>query len=52
MEMIQFYAYVDASVNDYFEVTFRQSSGGNLTVYGSNSVAGSSWCFNIQYLGA
>jgi hypothetical protein len=52
MEMIQFYAYVDASVADYFEVTFRQNTGGNLTLYGSSSVAGNAWCFNIQYLGA
>jgi hypothetical protein len=52
MEMIQHYAYVDASVNDYFEVTFRQNTGGNLTLYGSTNVAGSAWCFNIQYLGA
>jgi hypothetical protein len=52
MEMIQFYAYVDASVADYFEVTFRQNIGSNLTLYGSSSVAGSAWCFNIQYLGA
>jgi len=52
MEMIQFYAYVDASVADYFEVTFRQNTGGNLTLYGSTNVGGAAWCFNIQYLGA
>jgi hypothetical protein len=51
MEMINFYAYVNASVADYYEVTFRQSSGGNLTLYGTDSVGGSAFCFSIDYLG-
>lgn len=52
MEMINFYAYVNASVADYYEVTYRQSSGGNLTLYGTDSVGGSAFCFSIDYLGA
>lgn len=50
MERIDYYSFVDASVGDYFEVSFRQSSGGNLTLYGSTNV-GNPGFFNIQYLG-
>jgi len=52
MERIDFFFYVDPIVGDYFECTFRQSSGGNLTLYGSNNVGGGVCMFNIDYLGA
>jgi hypothetical protein len=51
MERIDFYSFVDASVGDYFEVTFRQSSGGALNLYGTTDT-GNAGFFNIQYLGA
>jgi hypothetical protein len=50
MERIDFYAFVSASVADYFEVSFRQNTGGNLDVYGSTTT-GNPGFFNIQYLG-
>jgi len=52
MERIDFFFYVNAIVGDYFECTYRQSSGGNLTLYGSNSVGAGVCMFNIDYLGA
>lgn len=39
---------VDAAVGDYFEVAVRQSSGGNLLMYGGQS----SYVVTIAYLGA
>jgi len=51
MERIDYYSFVDASVADYFEVSFRQSSGGALNLYGTTDV-GNAGFFNIQYLGA
>jgi len=54
MEMINFAAFMNLVAGDYIEMSFRQSSGGSLTLYGSNTSTGvgDPGFFNIQYLGA